>query len=339
MPDLSLDLRYLRFAFVAAKHGSFRQAALALNVSQSTLTRRIQLLEHRLGFRLFDRGYRGVRLTGAGQRFLEEAMPGVSQLDRAAQIAASTHRGDEGELQIGILASLTTGFLFSVLKEFRLRHPRIKLALHEGTAQDNLRRLAAGRLDVSFVTGHPQLPGHETELLWSERVYLVLPSDHELASRTEIGWPEMRDATFIVSEGGPGPEIHDYLVKKLSEPGFRPRVDIHNVSRESLLNLVALGYGLTLTSTSTLQTSASGVVFRPIAGDGEELPSSAVWSSANSNPVLHRLLQVAKFVTSDSARKSKWAIVCAGLFLAYPISLPDGGDSPSEPVQIRDRFL
>jgi DNA-binding transcriptional LysR family regulator len=52
----------------------------------------VQLLEHRRGFQLFERDYTGVRLTGAGRHFFEEAIPGVSQIDRAAQIAASTHR-------------------------------------------------------------------------------------------------------------------------------------------------------------------------------------------------------------------------------------------------------
>lgn len=339
MPDISLDLRYLRYAFVAAQHGSLRRAAMALNISQSTLTRRVQLLEHRLGFQLFERDHSGVRLTGAGQQFFKEAMPGVSQLDRAAQIAASTHRGDQGALQIGILASLTTGFLYCALKEFRSRYPNVKVGLHEGTAQDNLHRLTSGQLDISFVTGQPPLPGHHTAVLWNERIYVVLPENHDLSENDEIIWNEIRDETFIVSEGGPGPEIHDYLVKKLSEPGFSPSVDIHNVSRESLMNLVAIGYGLSLTSTSSLQTAATGVVFRPIAGDGEQLPSSAVWSTGNSNPALRHLLKVAKDIARECARKSRWAAVCAAIVL-WPLNLPaDSEDFLVEPVQIPDRFL
>lgn len=339
MPDVSLDLRYLRYALLAAQHGSFRRAAMALNISQSTLTRRVQLLEHRLGFQLFERDYSGVRLTGAGQHFFKEAMPGVNQLDRAAQIAGSTYRGDQGVLQIGILASLTTGFLFCALKEFRKRYPNVKVSLHEGTAQENLHRLASGQLDISFVTGQPPFPGHNTALLWNERIYAVLPKDHEFAKSEEVIWEKIRDETFIVSEGGPGPEIHDYLVKKLSGPGFSPRVDVHNVSRESLMNLVAIGYGLTLTSTSALQTSAMGVVFRPIAGDEEELPSSAVWPTGNSNPALRHLLKVAKAIAREYARKSCSAAVCAMLVL-LPLNAPvDQEDYLVEPAQIPGRFL
>ena len=45
VPDLALDLRYLKYAMLVAEHGSFRRAASILNLSQSTISRRIQLLE------------------------------------------------------------------------------------------------------------------------------------------------------------------------------------------------------------------------------------------------------------------------------------------------------
>jgi hypothetical protein len=63
MPDLALDLRHLRYAMVVAELGSVRRAADALNLSQSTISRRIQSLECRLGVSLFERSRSGARLT------------------------------------------------------------------------------------------------------------------------------------------------------------------------------------------------------------------------------------------------------------------------------------
>ncbi|MCX5493933.1 LysR family transcriptional regulator [Kaistia dalseonensis] len=134
MPDLALDLRYLRFAIAAAEHSSFRQAAAALDVSQSTVSRRVQLLEHRLGFEMFRRDQKGVHLTQAGENFLKEATLGVNQLHRAIQLASARHRGEHGELNIGILVSLASGFLHLTLKQFRERNPGVKVILHEGAA-------------------------------------------------------------------------------------------------------------------------------------------------------------------------------------------------------------
>lgn len=113
VPDLAFDLRYLRCAVAAVAHGGFRQTALGLDTSQSTVTRRIQLIEHRLGFALFVRDRRGVRLTHAGDNFLKEAMPGIDQLRRAIHVASSKDELHNGVLRIGLLASLAAGSLIA----------------------------------------------------------------------------------------------------------------------------------------------------------------------------------------------------------------------------------
>lgn len=264
------------------------------------------MLEHRLGFALFERDTRGVRLTRAGHNFLNEAALGVDQLDRAVQLARATHRGERGEIRIGILASLTSGFLHLLLKAFRERHRDVQVKLHEGTPQMNLHHLTTGLLDVCFVTGEPALPGYQTELLWDERVNVVLPRDHHLAARSEVAWDELRNETFIVSGGGPGPEIHDYLTKRLSGLGWHPDITVHEIGRESLLNLVAIGYGLTLVSTSSHGSDVNGVVLRPIAGEADVLPSGAIWSTGNKNPALKRLLALAKAFARDYSAAGPW---------------------------------
>ncbi|MCK1323582.1 LysR family transcriptional regulator [Bradyrhizobium sp. 156] len=301
MPDLALDFRYLRFAIAAAEHGSFRQTALALEVSQSTVSRRIQLLEHRLGFELFQRDRSGAHLTSAGKNFLKEAAPGMHQLRRAVQLAAARHRGEVGELNIGTSASLATGFLHLALKEFRESHPGVKITLFEGTAQESLHRLAVGQLDVIFVTGEHALAGHVAEVLWNERIFFALPTNHKLASKSELAWQDVKGESFVVSSGGPGPEIQACLMKTLADIGSHPAIDVHDVSRESLMDLVAIGYGLTVTSTSAVRTTVTGVVFKALVGEAEHLPLRAVWSSSNANPALQNLLKLAKLVARKSA--------------------------------------
>jgi len=294
--DLALDLRYLRCALVVAEQSSFRRAATTLDLSQSTVSRRVQLLERRLGFAIFVRDRRGVRLTGPGSDFLRDAVAGALQLDRAARLAAASHRGERGELRIGILASLATGFLHSLLRSFRTTFPDIQVLIQECSPHQALHGVAMGELDISFVTGNPDLPGCTSRVLWSESIYVALPDEHPLAADESVLWHDIRKAKFVVSRDGPGAEIEDYLIKMLSRPGFRPSIEAHGVSRESLHSLVAMGYGIALTSTSSL-TKLDGVTFRPIAGEQDALQSSAVWCASNSNPALLHLLRLAERVS------------------------------------------
>lgn len=85
MPNDVLDLRLFRYALASAELGSFRRAAAALNIQQSTVSRGVRNLEHRIGAELFERDHSGVRPTVAGDRFLEEATLGFDHLRRATE--------------------------------------------------------------------------------------------------------------------------------------------------------------------------------------------------------------------------------------------------------------
>lgn len=297
MPNLTLDLRYLHYAIAAADHGSFRRAAMALGVAQSSISRRVQALEDRLGAPIFERCHSGIRPTAVGQQFLKDASVGVDQLNRAIEAMGRVRSAELGQLQIGILASLSSGFLRTLLHRYATRHPGVKVRLQVGTPEEHTARLIAGQIDVAFLTGEPKVAGCETMPLWTEHVLIAFPEDHPLAARDEVGWDEVRRETFIVTCRGPGPEISDYLIKRLSDLSFRPHIEPHDVGRDDLMHMVAIGFGLTLTSASILGTAFPGLVFRPMAGSRTALPSSAVWQSNNKNPALKRLLAAARLLS------------------------------------------
>ncbi|WP_354202019.1 LysR family transcriptional regulator [Bradyrhizobium sp. JR4.1] len=153
MPDLSLDLRYLRYAILVAEHGSVRRTADILNIRQSTVSRRIQLLERRIGVQLFERSRSGARTTLAGERFLREAAVGAEHLREAVNGLTLARRGHFGGLRIGLMASLASGFLADLHGAYHSRFPGIEIKLDEATSQVNASAVLNGRLDAAFIPG------------------------------------------------------------------------------------------------------------------------------------------------------------------------------------------
>lgn len=102
MPDLSLDFRLFRYALASAEHGSFRRAAAALNIQQSSVSRGVRNLEYRIGADLFQRSHAGIRPTPDGEQFLQEAALGFEHLERAMQRIGAAQRGEHGELTIAV---------------------------------------------------------------------------------------------------------------------------------------------------------------------------------------------------------------------------------------------
>jgi DNA-binding transcriptional LysR family regulator len=121
-------------ALMVAKHLSFRAAARALGIRQSAVSRRVRALEDMLGVSLFERHLTGVSVTNAGARFFQEARQGFAHLEQASKIAAAAGRGTTGQLRIGILSSMGTGFLRELMQTFSERHPDVAIQIVEGAS-------------------------------------------------------------------------------------------------------------------------------------------------------------------------------------------------------------
>ncbi|WP_051335583.1 LysR family transcriptional regulator [Methylocapsa acidiphila] len=281
-------------ALLVAEHLSFSRAAQVLGIQQSAVSRRVRALEDKLGVSLFERDASGIRLTEAGRRFLDRSRSALAEIDHAVKGAANAGCGAEGALSIGILSSLSRGFVRELIRTYRETHPAIAIDIVEGSASEHLARISERLLDIAFVTGTPSALHCDTLVLWEARVFAALPARHRLAKEDAVGWEGLKDERFIVSRDAPGPEIHDYLVRRLADFGHSPSVERYDVGRESLMHLVALGFGISLASEAATATRYPEVVFRPLATAEDILPCSAVWLPVNDNPALRRFLSLAR---------------------------------------------
>jgi DNA-binding transcriptional LysR family regulator len=131
-------------------------------------------------------------------------------------------------------------------------------------------------------------------------IFAVLPEDHRLSGTDTVDWEALTNEHFIVSRDAPGPEIHDYIVRRLADLGHSPSVERHGVGRETLMHLVALGFGISLISEAGTGTCYPEVVFRPLVRSEEDvLPFSAVWLPGNDNPALRRFVSLARSLSSS----------------------------------------
>ena len=217
----AVRLNQLRYFVAAVDYGSFRKAAAALSVQESSISRRIRDLEDELGASLFMRHAGGVRLTVAGREFLRNARHALRQIDIGVTKVAAVGRAEQGLIKVGIFSSLASGFLFDLLRAFGTRHPNVQVDLIDGNPPEHIAAVRKLCLDVAFITGTAAWDGCEAEHLWCEKVFVVLPDNHPLAGKPELGWVDLASERFIVSDVAPGQEIHDYLVAHLAGLGRR----------------------------------------------------------------------------------------------------------------------
>lgn len=288
-----IDLVSIVQALAVAEHLSFSGAARALGIRQSGVSKRVRRLEDILGIALFERHPRGVRTTIAGREFLERARTALDEMDHAFARARRGGRGETGVLRIGVFTSLAGGFLRELILEFSRSHPDVALDIQEGERRVHIAKVRAHSLDVAITTGNADLVGCETAELWREQVHVALPANHPFADRIELSWDEIKDERFIVSEFPPGPEVHDYIVRRTADYSHYPDVARLAVQHETLMSLVGMGFGLTLVSEGWTALTIPDVVMAPLASEADRAPFSAIWSPANDNPALRRFLTAA----------------------------------------------
>ena len=293
-----IPLASLIQALAVAEHLNFRHAAAALGVSQSSVSTRIKQLEQDLGVLLFERRHRGVRLTEAGQHFLEHVATGLEHLDHAVRTAGAIARGEQGRLRVGLYSSMAVGFLAELLGQFREQHPAVDLQIIEGRARDTIREVREARLDVAFVVGVPPAGDCHSKRLWTEALLVALREGHPLTEAEGVRWSELAGEPFLARSSGAGPQVHDHIVLRLAGIWSQPQIQHFDVARDTLMSMVAQGYGITLTSEAAAQVSFPGVVFRPILDEPEPITFSALWSPHNRSQALLNLLALAQ-------RKSK----------------------------------
>lgn len=276
-----------------AEYLNFRHAAKAMGISQSSVSARVKALEEDLGILLFERHARGVRLTEAGRYFVERVSTGIDQLNHAIRTAGMVARGEDGRLRLGIHALIPGGFLANLIERYRQQYRGIEVEIIEGSARNSVVELRANRLDLAFVAGAPEFPDCHVRRIWTERLLVALPSRHPLADGVGVSWADLAGDTFIVRQGGTGPQVHDHIVMRFA--GNSPNLSIlrFDVERSTLLSMVAQGYGVTIVGEATRLLHAPSVTFLPIVDEFEPFAFSAVWSPHNRRPALKNLLDLA----------------------------------------------
>ena len=291
---MPLELRQLRYAVIAAESPSFRQAAQSLRVRQTTLSKRILLLEQQLGVTLFERTKRGAVPTRAGLEFARSARHILDEVELLRGNAKAISKGEAGLLVVGLSTSLSAGHLRAIVLDFLKRFPKVDVRLVETGLESLAKGLTSRTIDVAIVAGELQGGHFKQRHLWPERLMVALPQEHPLASAERIYWQDLRHETFIFTQSDPGPHASDLLRARLRDPGQSPKIIMHDVSRENLLNLVPMGRYATLLAETAIGVRHPGVVFRELhdATGLSHVDFWASWKEDNDNPALQRFFGV-----------------------------------------------
>ncbi|MBA9005283.1 LysR family transcriptional regulator [Thermomonospora cellulosilytica] len=291
MPE-RYGLRLLGHVIAIAEEGSISGAARRLRLSQPTLSRQLRDLERRLGFELFVRSGRGLTPTAAGRALVQRAGRVLTEAEAAFDDARRAARGRAGRLTVAFAGSGINGPLGRALGRFRSRLPDVDLRLVE--VFDDV-EMSSGVLDGDFDVAVQRLPVHDARLdsrtLTREPLTLYLPAAHPLAAaRGPAPLSALGDIPLVMWPREASPRAYDEIIALCHQAGVVPRIGAHGRTVQTLLALVAAGFGAAVMADSYRVLRRDGVIPRRLAGTVTSL--HLVWRADDPNPLLPQFWSV-----------------------------------------------
>ena len=248
----SLSLQALRIFCAVVEHGSFSKAALALGVSQPTISFQIANLEAVCEARLLHRKP-NLRLTDVGQVFHGRLKVILRRFDDLFQELDAFRDLGRGRLSVGFSAPRCA---MRLLGEFSRLYPAISFETVSGNTRKLLNEVEQGRVDLAIV-GLTSPPAQLSSYL-IEPLTLTLWADagHKLAARPQVNLRDIVELPLIGREAGS--MTRALFERACEDQGLCPTYRLEVEGREGVREAVAAGLG-------------AGVVFSAEAGRDDRL--------------------------------------------------------------------
>lgn len=235
-----------------ARTGSFTRAAGELNLTQSAVSHRVRMLENYLGYPLFERLPRGLRLTESGKAYLPSIRKAFEQIfSSTTGIFGGKNRGS---LTVRAPISYSVLWLGPMIDAFRQQYPGIELRLISSIWADDL---AADETDIDLRLGFGAWPNCDARLLLRDR---VIPVCHPALLRGKTGKitkaEDFAAFTLIHVMG-----IEDLWMKYFEASGLQldaRRDDIHVDSAIAALEIAASSHSIALIQERFLHSYLAG---------------------------------------------------------------------------------
>src|ERR1700757_2501822 len=209
-----MELRHLRYFLAVGEEQHYGLASRRLRVAQPALSRQIQDLEEELGFKLFERLPRGVKLSAPGELFLQDARRILREVSEAVVRAARVARGQSGTLRVGFAENASWGGVVpDSFRRFREQRPDAVLQLQPAASFEQLEAIRSGRLDAGFVNFMPKADPELDQLpVAIQHIELAAPKRHAVTKLKKLRLRDLRDVPFVWFPRWANPSFYDRLM-------------------------------------------------------------------------------------------------------------------------------
>ncbi|WP_458629154.1 LysR family transcriptional regulator [Winogradskyella sp. PC D3.3] len=282
-----MTIQQIKYFLELANALHFWKTAEKVSISQSTLSRQIQSLEDELGFQLFERDKRNVKLTAAGKFLQDNWTTSINELDRIYKQAQKIDIGTLGTISIAYPGSISFGFLPRLMTILTTEMPDLKIELTEPNDVNHESLLLNYHIDIALSRDEILNPTIVSKRLYSESVCLVVPINHWVTEENFTDLTMVQNENFIISPLENKTYFSSLLRGIFNTSGFNPKTTIESDFGNVILNLVAKDLGISILPYSFKFANYKNVRFIELA---EKVDLYMNWRRNDPNKIVKRIV-------------------------------------------------
>lgn len=288
---------YLYTIFEAViEQSSFVKAAEVLNLTPSAVSHAIAKLESDLGFQLFIRGKKGVKLTGEGETIL----PHIKSLQRSNenlnQVASQIMNLERGIVRIGTFNSVTVNWLPHILKSFREEHQNIEIIIQQGGYNDILEWVGNHSVDLAFIADTVLPPEMPSLPLHKDRIVCVVPKGFVTKNPDYITIEEIGNLPFVMQN-----RDYDQEAMRILQKYNLPVSSRFSIETDSaIIAMVEAGFGVCILTDLICQNAPDGVDVYPLLPENYRTVGLLFSNPEQLSPVVQKMTKhIIRFVQEN----------------------------------------
>ena len=244
----SMQIFWLEAFIAVAERMNFSDAATDLYISQSSLSKYIQMIEKQISVPLFDRSRRKIILTPAGSTFYHYATDIVARYHEMLQVMEKyTYKGSSRVRVVSVSAPHINGFTF-LFARFGQEHPEIDFSLQEEEMSRAMNELQAGNADFAIVRTNliPNLDQYKEIRFNTEEMYLICGECHPLGQKDKVSLGDILKEKLVLQKFAVD-ELR-MLFRKYHLPDYNMKIQLISTRSSMLLEYLRSGLGVSIVS-------------------------------------------------------------------------------------------
>lgn len=292
-----MDINKLNVFLRAADSGSFIKTAQELDYTPSGITHMMNNLENELGFSLFIRTNRGVRLTDSARHIVPIIHQLTNANERLLQECALINQVSYGNVRVASFSSIAIQWIPAILENYKRDYPNVQVEILEESDSITMREwITEGYVDLCFFSLEDSYSFDMMEL-YRDPMVVILPKNHPLTALGEIPLERLRDECLLVASGTNG--LDKDVMQILSSMPTRPKIDCTSNLDHAIISMVAHNLGISVMPALMIKGRLGEVAVRPLSPPVTRRLGIAAKSLQSLSPAAKQLIKYTKYTMKD----------------------------------------